>query len=40
MEKREMYNIFFRDEFWEATGDYILKRGNYCATHPLAKNSF
>ena len=30
----------FRDEFWEATGDYILKRGNYCATHPLAKNSF
>jgi len=29
-----------RDEFWEATGDYILKRGNYCATHPLAKNSF
>ena len=31
---------FSRDEFWEGSGDYILKRGSYCATHPLAKNSF
>jgi len=29
-----------RDEITEHSADYILKRGQYCAVHPLTKNSF
>ena len=29
-----------RDEIVEHSGDYITKRGQYVAVHPLTKNSF
>ena len=29
-----------RDEFLEKTADYVTRRGQYVAVHPLTKNSF